>query len=250
MCSQLVPVCSEFIPAYSQFILVCSQLIPVYSQFILVCSQLIPAYSQFILVCSQLEYLEEAIDTTIANGDPIPFKVIADTEIIAERNNYLTIDNAYTVSRAKSPVFTQQRNTILHGLIVSVKNIGQYLKVQYHANTKQLVLWGFDFVYAIDGKVKLPGRLAEQEILIKKIIAKHTADGAISLLEGVYDMAAFENDYNSMQGLRVLKHEEEVNWKILIDQRHKSMKTLRKMLRLIGRDLLKQEGMDARALEY
>ena len=135
-------------------------------------------------------------------------------------------------------------------MIDTVKDMGQYLKAQCHANTKQLVLWGFDFVYAIEGKVKLPGRLAEQEILIKKIIAKHTADGADSLLDGAFDMAAFENDYNSMQGLRVLKHEEEVNWKVLIDQRHTSMKTLRKMLRLIGRDLLKQEGMDARALEY
>jgi len=198
----------------------------------------------------QLEYLEEAIDTTIANGDPIPFKVIADTVIIAERNNYVTINDAYKASRAQGPVFTQQRNTILLGMIDTVKDMGQYLKAQCHANTKQLVLWGFDFVYAIEGKVKLPGRLAEQEILIKKIIAKHTADGADSLLDGAFDMAAFENDYNSMQGLRVLKHEEEVNWKVLIDQRHTSMKTLRKMLRLIGRDLLKQEGMDARALEY
>ena len=46
----------------------------------------------------QLEYLEEAIDTTIANGDPIPFKVIADTVIIAERNNYVTINDAYKAS--------------------------------------------------------------------------------------------------------------------------------------------------------
>ncbi len=47
----------------------------------------------------QLEYMEVALNTTVANGDPIPFKVVADTEIIAERNNYLTLDatfvNAY-----------------------------------------------------------------------------------------------------------------------------------------------------------
>ena len=197
----------------------------------------------------QLTKLNDKISDTINNSGTLTYTLVDGTEFMNEFANYNLLDGLYKNSKSNSRVLRKERYIINEKMKKKSQEISQFLKVRNYKNPRKLEEWGI-IIVSVDehGRVEIPRRLVELEIMYKGIIDKHTLDGASSILS-VFDMTEFETEYNDLMNSKTLYEAEKLVWRINTGKKRQSFDLLVDDQRLIAKEMYTHPDYSKRDLE-
>jgi hypothetical protein len=126
--------------------------------------------------------------------------------------------------------------------------IGQYIKVNKLSFYKELGLYGFEVIHSKNGIIKIPGNNVLLGTLCQSVLDRHTADGANSLLS-VFDMAGLQAKLDAKRQAELDEEQARLDWRLVAIEKRNVLKELTTMMKLIGKEMLKNPNIKPRELE-
>lgn len=196
----------------------------------------------------QLKKLNSEILATDVAVSPLPWGLVSGTDFTDKHANYLVLKTTHTEGKQLAQMYTQHKYAYIAEIRKDLQDIGQYVKVNKLSFYKELGLYGFEVIHSKNGIIKMPGNNVLLEKLCETVLSKHAADGANSLLN-VFDMAGLQAKLDAKRQAELDEEQAKLDWRLVAIEKRKELKELSTMMKLIGREMLKNPNIKPRELE-
>lgn len=169
-------------------------------------------------------------------------------EFTDKHANYLVLQTAHTEGKQFAQMHTQHTYAYIDKIRKRLQEIGQYIKVNKLSFYKELGLYGYEVIHSKDGRIKIPGVNELLDKLCQSVLDKHAEDGASSLLN-VFDMADLQANLDGKRQAELDEEQAKLDWRLVAIEKRKELKELTKMMKLIGKEMLKNPNIKPRELE-
>ena len=196
----------------------------------------------------QLKKLNSAILATDVAVSPLPWGLVTGQVFTDKHANYVALKSTYVSGKQEAQMYTQHKYTLLNEIRKDLQAIGQYIKVNKLSFYKELGLYGFEVIHSKNGIIKIPGNNVLLDTLCQSVLDKNTADGANSLLS-VFDMSGLQAKLDAKRQAELDEEQARLDWRLVAIEKRKELKELTTMMKLIGKEMLKNPNIKPRELE-
>ena len=193
--------------------------------------------------------LKNHISDVIGAGGVLKFTSVVGSDFVSQFDDFYLIDNEYLAEKASAQIARQNSYTYLKKMKKDNWQVATFLKSLYSDNTKKLLEWGIPVLIGkLGGVIPLNITLKDAELTCEAILAKHTADGAASVLQD-FEMTAMQDNYDAYVLLRTEYKTAQDVWRGHSVARKNAMHELRRMQHQIARELIANPSFNNRDLE-
>jgi hypothetical protein len=197
---------------------------------------------------TQLKKLNSAILATDVANSPLPWGLVTGIDFTDKHANYLGLKATHIQGKQLAQMHTQHKYAYVKVIRKELQDIAQYIKVNKLTFYKELGLYGYEVIHSSNGIIKIPGNNVLLDELCVIVLDKHAADGANSLLN-VFDMVRLQANLDAKRQAELDEEQARLDWRLVAIEKRKELKALTKMMKLIGKEMLKNPNIPPRDLE-